>query len=105
MGHNHTLSQLAISKIVERFGRDDTHWEEVVWDQKKILSDTTYSDNCEERDEPGEYIDILEDGKRAFLRLDFESHERVDNIVDYERERLLRIRENKKQLLGLVWML
>lgn len=27
---------------------------------------------------------------------------RIGNIIDYERERLLRIRENKKQLLGLV---
>ena len=73
---------------VERFGKDEKIWEEVAFDsfKKSILESSITSSKCRER--PSSSHSNLERPQ--------------DGLADYERDRLNRIQENRKQLLDLV---
>ena len=58
-----SLPKLAVSKIVERFGKDHTIWEEVCVDQKCLIPKYVFSDRCELRDAPTVFESIAENGK------------------------------------------
>lgn len=49
----YSLSQLIVSKIVERYGRNDAYWEEIRYPDlfDRIISEVQYIDNCREKHE------------------------------------------------------
>jgi hypothetical protein len=57
-----SMPRLVVSKIVERFGKDDTIWEEVCVDQKSLIPKHVFSDQCELRDPPTVLESIAQKG-------------------------------------------
>ncbi|CEJ00195.1 hypothetical protein RMCBS344292_14260 [Rhizopus microsporus] len=76
------FDQLCISRMVERFGKDDGNWEHIELDLE----------------EPHQKQQSV---KPAELEKGNETNEEQEEISDYERQRLKRIEENNKTLLKL----
>ncbi|KAJ3052433.1 hypothetical protein HK097_006276 [Rhizophlyctis rosea] len=86
-----SLSRLAMSKLVQRFGKDDAIWEEVSFLEfrNKVLALATYHDICAERDTP----ETCEPSSDA------------ESDCEFEQERQKRIEANHAELssMGLIF--
>lgn len=88
----HTFPQLCMSRMVERFGRDQSNWEhtDLVLHDESTSVDSNMADNGEGDDSAVESeattIEFRDNGTRA---------------GDYERNRQKQIRQNRAQLLHL----
>ncbi|CAG8583226.1 2946_t:CDS:10 [Paraglomus brasilianum] len=80
---NHDFVLLCTSRMVERFGRDSANWEEIKIEFNNIEQPT--DDN----------------GQPSFVQEIVPMIIEDENIPEYERARLKRIRENQKKLLSL----
>ncbi|KAJ3044128.1 hypothetical protein HDV00_003232 [Rhizophlyctis rosea] len=77
-----------MSKLVERFGKNDEIWEEVSYTtfRDQIISSATYDPICAERDPPEE--------------IEYESEDEEE--CEYEQERQKRIQDNHLELFLMV---
>ncbi|KAF9972092.1 hypothetical protein BGZ73_004827 [Actinomortierella ambigua] len=82
---------LCISRMVERFGRNDANWEEF-----KLELNVTSTFNDDDHDEEGLDASYTHHELLQTAQIDEE-----DNLVSYERDRLQQIQENNRMLLAL----
>ncbi|KAI9103720.1 hypothetical protein DFS34DRAFT_605564 [Phlyctochytrium arcticum] len=91
----YALSRLAMSKIVERFGKDGGVWEEIGFSalENHVLSQVVYHDICQnpETDEERETTEIG----------NVEEEEEVDVMTAYERRRRDQLVKNNRELLSM----
>ncbi|KAJ1826618.1 hypothetical protein LPJ56_002085 [Coemansia sp. RSA 2599] len=98
----HTFPQLCMSRMVERFGRDLTSWEQIDLE----LRDLCTPDDEAGRGEEDMQVDGPEDADEQSMSDSQEESEveHLDNGThagEYERERQRQIQENREQLLQL----
>ncbi|KAJ3280418.1 hypothetical protein HK104_000670, partial [Borealophlyctis nickersoniae] len=105
----HSLARLAMSKLVERFGRNDAVWEEVSFPEfrNEVLQSTSYHEICAERDPRDEDEDDEDEEattREACNNILCAQNNLEEDIGEYERERRHRIRLNHLELftMGLV---
>ncbi|KAI9255496.1 hypothetical protein BY458DRAFT_520176 [Sporodiniella umbellata] len=91
------FDQLCISRMVERFGKDDGNWEHIELDlvpqhqnEPSISKTTTLESECEEENEISEYererLKRIEENNNMLLKLGLisELSEKSDDVIHYE---------------------
>ncbi|KAJ2889051.1 hypothetical protein FB639_000194 [Coemansia asiatica] len=104
----HSFSQLCMSRMVERFGRDLCNWEQIDLELKN-LSQTSDDGTGQKEQEEIEYMQMdrpedLDESSMSDSQDESSEIEHLDNGThagEYERERQRQIRENREQLLHL----
>ncbi|KAL0083611.1 hypothetical protein J3Q64DRAFT_1138071 [Phycomyces blakesleeanus] len=108
----HTFEQLCISRMLERFGKDDGNWEQVLLDfmspesmmiqnnvqqqyQSSTSSQNVHKDKPEEQEHDRD-LDLDQDQEQENNKEDSQNQ-----LSDYEKLRLKRIEENNQTLLKL----
>ncbi|KAI7898479.1 uncharacterized protein BX663DRAFT_555836 [Cokeromyces recurvatus] len=94
---NYSFSQLCVSRMVERFGKDDGNWEYIELKLKKQQMHSAILKTA--NTQTG---DLIDNGVIKVLKKNgtAETEEKV-TLSEYEQERLKRIQENNKTLLKL----
>lgn len=90
------FENLCVSRMVQRFGRDDTNWELV---EIEFVS--------EEKIRQAALLELQqsEQEKQQLTADDKEKHKEPEALSEYEQQRLKRINENTRTLLELVRIL
>ncbi|KAJ2723992.1 hypothetical protein GGI07_002279 [Coemansia sp. Benny D115] len=94
----YTFPQLCMSRMVERFGRDGSNWEEIGLDLKDLHTQTPeHTSDAPQTDEDGNSDSDDEYSSNS----DIEHLDNGTHAGEYERERLKQIQKNREQLLQL----